>query len=1188
MYRRILFLGLGGSGGKTLRFVKAGLNEWLARHEWDEGIPVGFQFAHIDTPTEPDGIDVGDSSLISPEEYLGLVGKGVTYEAVAESLDKGPTPYSDFAGWRVDPESLTVSIQQGAGQFRAVGRSIGAAYLKQIRNFLEQSIDRIDDVTAQPQLNKLYSHVHKNPVGAGGRDEPYVVIVSSLAGGTGAGILLDVCDTLRLLQPTWGDHSFALLYTPEVFSNINELQKGGVEPNSLAAICELTNGAFAQANSAIAIGGEGVALKEMESRLPGFFKSAGFGKKLHKSGPAYPFLVGLRSSTGAAYQNDVELFRMVGQSMVALAVDVQTQSGVLGYIKGNWMQSAMENRSPAKAVDTLVNTTAGEQGLPNISGIGFARISIGTKQFEEYAARRVAKDAAIWIGRYHINSDEAQAFLGNRKNMSPDQVADGIAERHFDWFISQCKLQERGPDKNDILEALKPEGIDQIQRGVRQRIKDSLKKVEAQPGRKWEADINIAINNHLVSYARDWEVKLQESFTRWVADTPERVLAVVREAVANFGTAVTAKLIGRLIHELGNESDGVVIELLGDSELAQYSDWSSREYWGARVQTALTEAGGGRLEAEDPAIDKAVGEGFGAARFAYMVPTCERGSLMLKEFCSGFLRPLQMKVGDATNDLRNQINAVGSWPGWPAPGEAQVVPDDLKPGDAERTLLSIDDFPSLFTKNLAIHFSRDVTEDAQNKRDVRHEVISGKFIDEQLATSNEKEKYFPLVAIQMTGKWRPSSAVIGGARAADAVRLDVRFSVHQLLDRAKAWLNNGDGVFQDLLKANLRTFTQETEAFNPAFGLTSEDYVARRERFIEVLETAIGLSDPLVGLDDDLLQQLHPLSKGAGPIRRFSTIPFDGDHKLHAPVLEKLKRAQNPTQKGQFDVKMNSDDKCISIELYSFLPAPHSPLVIRSLMEPISQVWTPIAADGSAASVDVSNFWFLRRTRPLMEFIPAPQPHIHAMIRGWHVGKLLGLINNKTSDSAITIVDPYKNPGPEDVADHTYEFPYPTLSPPNGDNLATTLEALAIAYVQVGVDDKIRPLHPYVLLRRFGTSSWNHDKSLLDWRVLNDLCKKWLHDGEVPGSTQNLMLIPDAKALSVSQRRTRAVEKMQSIKDDYIRDYKVWLKDVDLSKKRLGGSPLWPGIWPAVERSLSQLQLTFGAEEAEKHNDDVR
>jgi hypothetical protein len=116
-------------------------------------------------------------------------------------------------------------------------------------------------------------------------------------------------------------------------------------------------------------------------------------------------------------------------------------------------------------------------------------------------------------------------------------------------------------------------------------------------------------------------------------------------------------------------------------------------------------------------------------------------------------------------------------------------------------LLNVDKFPELFTKNLAINFGRDTTQDAQNKRDVRHDVISGKFIDERLAVSNLSAKQLlPLVAIQMTGVWRPSSAVIGGALAGDSVRLSVRYSVNELLERSRAWLNDGDGVFARLLR----------------------------------------------------------------------------------------------------------------------------------------------------------------------------------------------------------------------------------------------------------------------------------------------------------------------------------------------------------------------------------------------------
>lgn len=1180
----MLFVGLGGSGGKTLRFMKAGLFEWLERHGWDEGIPVGFQFAHIDTPTEPDGKDVGDSSLITAEEYLGLVGKGISYEAVADNLDKSPSPTLDLAGWRVEPANLMVSIQEGAGQYRAVGRSIGAAYLPQIKNFLKQAITRINDVEAQPQLNKLYAKVTKkkaDSVGTGGKSEPFVVVVSSLAGGTGAGIFMDTCDTIRLLEPTWGHHSFALLYTPEVFSNIPELQKGGVEPNSLAAICELTNGSwFQRSTDATAMAGGAVELAPLEARLPGFFRGAGFARGLDRSGPAYPFLVGLRSSKGAAYQNDKELFRMVGQSMVAWATDAVMQDGLLAYVKANWQSSASTN-SPDGKRDILVNTGAGEQGVPNISGIGFARISIGTRQFEEYAARRIARDAANWISQYHTKSEEAQALQGDRKVVSPDQLATEIAERHFDWFIDQCKLQERGPEQNDILDALKPEGIDQLQREVKARVKASLRQSEAQPGRSWDPEVNTAINNHLQDYEREWKVTLNAAFEKWAKDTPDRVLAVVREAVANFGTAVSSKLVARLIHELSNESDGVAVELLGKTELGMYSQWSSREFWGGRVTTALTEAGGGRIEADDPAIEKAITDGLGAARFAYMVPTCERAALMLKEFCAGFLRPLQRKLGDSTEDLRKQTAEISGWPGWPAPGEDQDVPEDLKPGAAERTLLDVEKFPELFTNNLAIHFGRDTTQDAQSKRDVRQDVISGKFIDERLAASSKDAKnLLPLVAIQITGEWRPSSAVIGGARAGDSVRLDVRYSVYDLLDRARAWLNDGDGVFPQLLRSNLREFTDPGDTFEPAFGMSSEDYVDRRTRFVEILETAIGLSDPLVGLDPQLTQQLHP--KAISPIRRFSSIPFGGDHKLKSPVMEKLaaemkdEKAPNPEQ------LLNEDASLTYIDLYSFLPAPHSPLVIRSLMEPIGQAWAPIEADGNEADIAISNFWFYRRTRPLMEFIPAPRPHIHAMVRGWFVGHLLGLIDNSKQQSAIKIVDPW------DENLHRYNFPYPTLSPAANDNLASLLESLALAYVRVGVDDDIEPLFPYVLLRRLGTST--QGRSLTYWGELNDICRTWLSDGVVPGSDQELMLSPDAafEGVTASQRRGFAVQVLQNEKDDFAKDYKIWKQEVDASATRLGQPPLWPGMWHTIERALTQLIATFGTERAERPVKKVR
>ncbi|MYE66812.1 MAG: hypothetical protein F4236_01070, partial [Acidimicrobiia bacterium] len=48
MYNKFLFIGLGGSGGKTLRFLKDQIRRWMREHGIEGDIPAGWQFLHID------------------------------------------------------------------------------------------------------------------------------------------------------------------------------------------------------------------------------------------------------------------------------------------------------------------------------------------------------------------------------------------------------------------------------------------------------------------------------------------------------------------------------------------------------------------------------------------------------------------------------------------------------------------------------------------------------------------------------------------------------------------------------------------------------------------------------------------------------------------------------------------------------------------------------------------------------------------------------------------------------------------------------------------------------------------------------------------------------------------------------------------------------------------------------------
>ena len=75
MFRPFLLVGLGGSGGKTLRFVKRDVAKRLRDAGWRDGeIPEAWQFLHIDTPTIQDGMEL--NSIVDPldnDEYLGLL-----------------------------------------------------------------------------------------------------------------------------------------------------------------------------------------------------------------------------------------------------------------------------------------------------------------------------------------------------------------------------------------------------------------------------------------------------------------------------------------------------------------------------------------------------------------------------------------------------------------------------------------------------------------------------------------------------------------------------------------------------------------------------------------------------------------------------------------------------------------------------------------------------------------------------------------------------------------------------------------------------------------------------------------------------------------------------------------------------------------------------------------------------------
>jgi len=86
MLRPILFIGLGGAGGKTLRAIKQQLLQDLIAKGYDAEILTAWQFLHIDTPTFQDGATF-PAPMLSAQEYHSVTRPGITLRDIINKVE---------------------------------------------------------------------------------------------------------------------------------------------------------------------------------------------------------------------------------------------------------------------------------------------------------------------------------------------------------------------------------------------------------------------------------------------------------------------------------------------------------------------------------------------------------------------------------------------------------------------------------------------------------------------------------------------------------------------------------------------------------------------------------------------------------------------------------------------------------------------------------------------------------------------------------------------------------------------------------------------------------------------------------------------------------------------------------------------------------------------------------------------
>lgn len=930
MLQKFLFIGLGGSGGKTLRFQYQMLSRQLRSVGWTGGMPAAWQFLHIDVPIEPDGNTPDLPEQLPTRSYVGMAPRGLTYQDLDRALlQKGSAAIEHTAGWRPRPGAVTVDPQTGAGQYRAVGRTITAAAIQRVGEQIRRAVHQLEDAATNVELSEVArlvtgsAEVSTRP--------PQAVVVSSIAGGSGAGALLDVCDAIRSLAP-WGKSTAALLYQPDVFDDIGEAGRSGVTPNALATIAEVMSAYWSDGTHA-----------DSEYAL---LESAGLTtSRPGQRGPRYPLLIGRRNGD-IAFGSQVDVYRATARVLTAWTVDPAVQDGVHVGIFGNW-------NSNAEGQPDHLGLTDAKGLVPPFSSLGFASLGLGRERFARYASERLARKCVDHLLRAHWTEDVPHL-------RSEEEARDERATGAYQRFLEECGLRELGPQHNQIIDAIRG-GEEAVARTATKRALAA--DIRAAIERRGEIEA-AWLQNAIMTQLRDRrdgfldrEHQLEEERAReWCRAVQDQITVETARLLGQEGAPVAAAVLDLVRKEL---VQAVVPELNGMAV--------SAESYAARNDERIRSVFSGfseKLMSENPLVDRALDEGVNSLHAdaeAQLYRLCAR---LIADLADNAIEPLRLAIERAYRGLQareeggaGQTSIVQTWP-------QESVPQALRPAQNEVLLEPVEEYPATFTR--LVTATADGAGPVGSLRTAIKEIIMGD--DDDGAHGH---------SVTRIGDWAPSDTVLRTNSLQASAQFKIDFHPESLLDRATWWVHRSDSAIGAHIAETLRDYLAPSATADP--GIVAQ----RLDRFRASVRSALAASRPLVAVSASMNAEVHGTAGQDAPFAEIVTpFPFPGGHEARQIVEEVFKHVPDSQRASLFD-----DSDRSSVDIASFMSQSKHAIVFESLMDPIRSEWAK--ARGNAGN----GFWSWRRARPLLEFVPFPPEVLREILRGWIIASLLGRID---------------------------------------------------------------------------------------------------------------------------------------------------------------------------------------------------
>jgi len=934
MLNPLIVIGCGGSGVKTVQLLRTGLQRFLDESGWTGPFPQAWQLI---------GVDMGvqrplDVAPIPESDYLDIW-QTRKYKDVYDTLNSKFTSDSsgsrESLGWMPQPSQIQ-HIFDGPTQFRAQGRVYGLAAMESlVLPRIESAFDAIKKNDKEfRQINDVLQWGRTEVVGP--IQDPYVVVVGSMAGGTGSGIMLDIHEVVH--RSSLNFRQISLIYSHSVFEQFSVTSQT-LQSNSLAFMTEMLNFAWDE--------------KRKSSHLISNVQKSEYMNK-----PLMCVVESQNKEGVTAATSPNESFQLVAGWLKELATSEVLQDQMIRQLANQHVYSSM-NKSGLGIKNALSSDPSSV-----IYSLGHSVLSIGRDRFPDYATKLLQRDVISFL-QFSFSpagiQDSVESLSSSQSSSHIRRLADG----YLQVFLSEIGFAS-SEDLDNLLKGLIGPALGssdlvarvlaELEAAAIQQNSSTFKSTEGFTSLIDEVT-KLCFQENAVNCKQRidaWTFELVGLLAKTLSRDIPRIFIPTAHAVLK----ITQHLINQTVSQIRMKG------VLGAQNALQIKNEA--------ILTLKTEKKWRRRNRE---------------RTEYDLRSAARRSVLTEIQASNYELVASELEKFSHNEFENLIRDLEhvDWGlhhrsfdtyGWPRIDE--TVPAEFRPRAFEVCLEDPDSWSESLKRLIVSPQENDANQSEDPMSFARSSIIHGGYALREGG-----------VAPSMVNVFVDADRVHNRKPGESAIRIEI--DTQNLEKRIVGWLERPGSEFADFVREGLGGYLTDRFNFTEKES-NGVNYDLRLEKFTECLQVVLTQCQPLIQVDEQMSAGMNLQWQ---PIVEFQ-LPFSQGHPAFDASLPIL-NASLPYLYG-IDFASSryfaSNFSATNVRFSSFLKYAVSPTVLKRFCDSQANL---IGRTGTA--VESANAFNWRRTRKLIEFIPLPTELRHAAIRGFAVGRILGYITIDTNEA---------------------------------------------------------------------------------------------------------------------------------------------------------------------------------------------